>query len=114
MTVLIVGADKIETFIPRLKALGAEEILHWNARNCRASKNKIPARTEMVIFCTDFLNHNAAQTIKRQVKERKLPVVYCRRAWSQMAVEVESTLERCKNEDRCPQANNCRRRQSVH
>lgn len=92
MTVLIVGADRIGAFVPRLKELGADEIVHWDTRNVRASKNKIPGKTSLVIFCTDYLNHKAAYTLKKQVKERDLPAVYCRRNWSDMAKGLEAAL----------------------
>lgn len=94
MTVLIVGADRIGAFIPKLKKLGIEDITHWDTRNCRASKNRIPINTDLVICCTDFLNHNAARQIKDQIKKRDLPAVYCRRAWSELAPEVESFMQK--------------------
>lgn len=98
MTVLIVGADRIGSFIPKLKDLGVEEITHWSTRNCRASKNRIPVNTDLVICCTDFLNHNAARQIKDQIKKRDLPAVYCRRAWSEMASEVELFMQKKQRE----------------
>lgn len=33
MVVLIVGADKIAAFVPKLEELGAEKVLHWSARS---------------------------------------------------------------------------------
>ena len=92
MVVLIVGADKIGAFVPKLQELGAEKVIHWNARSQKVTKNNIPASAELVIFCTDFLHHTAAKTIKKKVKERGLPAVYCRRAWSEIAPEVEKLL----------------------
>ncbi len=58
--------------------------MHWSARNSRCSKCIIPQKTDLVICCTDFLNHNMAKKVKQQIKERCLPAVYCRRAWSDM------------------------------
>ncbi len=92
MTVLIVGADRIAAFVPRLKEMGAHTVMHWSARNVRASKNRIPEKTDLVIFCTDYLNHKAAYTLKKQVKERDLPAVYCRRNWSDMALGLKGIL----------------------
>ena len=92
MSILIVGADRIGSFIPKLKALGADEILHWSGRKAKASKKVIPARTDLVIFCTDFLQHKVATELKKQVKERRLPAVYCRRAWSEIAPELDQYL----------------------
>lgn len=92
MVVLIVGADKIGAFIPKLKDLGVEKTIHWNAHSQKITKSNIPAKAELVIFCTDFLHHNAARKIKKKVKERGLPAVYCWRAWSEIAPEVEQLL----------------------
>ena len=89
MSILIVGADRIGSLLPKLKAIGAQEIVHWSGRNNKASKRTIPVKTELVIFCTDFLQHNAARTLKKQIKERGLPAIYCRRAWSEIAPEIE-------------------------
>jgi len=94
MTVLIVGADRIKAFVPKLKNLGVQDVLHWDTRNCRASKNRIPINTDLVICCTDFLNHNAARQIKEQIKKRDLPAVYCRRAWSELAPELELFMQK--------------------
>lgn len=93
MTVLVVGADRIAAFIPKLKGLGAETVIHWSGRKQKIAKNAIPVKTELVIFCTDFLHHNVAKAIKRKVKERGLPAVYCRRSWSEIAPEVEQLLD---------------------
>ncbi len=113
MTVLIIGADRVAPLVPRLKDLGVEEILHWDTRNRRASKGTIPKRTELVIFCTDFLSHDAAKNIKRQVKGRKIPAIYCRRAWSEMACDVEDKIRCCRNRDSCPHAQACCKRTTV-
>ena len=109
MVVLIVGADKIAAFIPKLEELGAEKVLHWNARSQKVTKYSIPLSTDLVIFCTDFLHHTAARTIKKKVKERGLPAVYCRRAWSEIAPEVEQLLDPQKSlQKRCCRCRGCR------
>ncbi|MFK5927003.1 MAG: hypothetical protein QM483_10265 [Desulfuromusa sp.] len=66
MVVLVVGADKIGAFVPKLQELGAGKIVHWNARSQKVTKRTIPAKAELVIFCTDFLNHTAARAIKKK------------------------------------------------
>ncbi len=92
MTVLIVGADRIKSFTPRLKEWGAEDILHWSARNTRSSQCVIPKKADLVICCTDYLNHNTARQIKKQIKQRCLPAIYCRRSWTEIE-EGLSALE---------------------
>lgn len=101
MTVLIVGADRIAAFVPRLKRMGADTVMHWSARNVRTSKNRIPEKTDLVIFCTDYLSHKVAYTLKKQVKERALPAVYCRRNWCDMVLKLNEVLpvsKDCKNQ----------------
>lgn len=88
MTALIVGADRIASFVPKFKQLGIEEVIHWNGRSQKITGYEIPERAELVIFCTDFLHHTAARVLKRKAKERGLPTVYCRRAWSEIEPAV--------------------------
>ncbi len=112
MTVLIVGADRISAFIPKLEKIGVEEVIHWSGRSQKVAKNDIPSRTGMVIFCTDFLHHNAARTLKKKTKEKGLPVVYCRRAWSEIEPAVARLLasgdQGKKQKSCCGQCKKCR------
>lgn len=117
MTVLVVGADKIQSFVPKLVAMGAEEIIHWDARNVRVSKNKIPESTELVLFCTDYLHHSAAKAIKKKVKSRGLPAIYCRRAWSDIGPEVGQAISDLKDREKgrcgCTGCKTCRCKQGL-
>jgi hypothetical protein len=94
MTLLVIGADNIKAFVPKLNSMGAEEIIHWSGRNVQDARNTIPSRTDMVLFFTDFLNHNAARALKHQLKKRDLPILYCRRAWSEIHQEMERLAPR--------------------
>ncbi|MEA3544698.1 MAG: DUF2325 domain-containing protein [Thermodesulfobacteriota bacterium] len=118
MVVLIVGADRIGAFIPKLQELGAEKIVHWSGRSQKVTRCTIPARAELVIFCTDFLHHTAAKTIKKKVKERGLPAVYCRRAWSEIAPEVEQFFcpkkKIAEHPHHCRGCRNCRCKKRSH
>ncbi len=113
MTALIVGADRIASFVPKLEKIGIEEIIHWSGRSQKITGYDIPERAELVIFCTDFLHHTAARVLKRKIKERGLPAVYCRRAWS----EIEPAVTRIMAADgqaccgRC--GKNCPRRKKL-
>ncbi len=115
MIVLIVGADRIGAFVPKLQQLGAEKIVHWNARSQKVTKNNIPISVELVIFCTDFLHHTAAKTIKKKVKERGLPAIYCRRAWSEIAPEVTELFDGSKGKVKpCWGCKNCKCKKGGH
>ena len=93
MSILIIGADRIEAIKPRLKKLGATRITHWIARNRNVTKTAIPEQVEMVIFFTDFLHHVAARHLKSRVKEKNLPAFFCRRAWSEVIGKIESHIK---------------------
>jgi len=114
MTILIVGADRIGAFVPKLEKIGVEEVIHWSGRSQKIAKNDIPSRAEMVIFCTDFLHHNAARTLKRKTKEKGLPAVYCRRAWSEIEPAVTRLIASSdkgkKQKSCCGQCKKCRRK----
>lgn len=101
MSILIVGADRISSIRERLEAWGATQITHWDARKASTSKAKIPVHTDLVVFFTDYLHHNAALQLKRQVKARSLRAIYCRRAWSELSESLDNCLLKdcrgCKN-----------------
>jgi hypothetical protein len=92
MSILIIGADRIKSIMPKLENLGATRITHWTARNRNVTKMAIPEHVEMVIFFTDFLHHVAARHLKSRVKAAGLPSFYCRRAWSEVVGQVEGHM----------------------
>jgi hypothetical protein len=89
MSILIVGADRIEAFVPRLAEMGFTQITHWTARNRKTASKTIPSHVEMVLFFTDFLHHSAAKKLKSEAKKLGLPAVYCRRCWSDLADQLK-------------------------
>jgi hypothetical protein len=88
MSLLIVGADRINALIPRLVELGVTRVTHWTARNHKAAKNTIPAHVDAVLFFTDFLHHTAARKLKSEAKQAGLPIVYSRRSWSDISSRI--------------------------
>lgn len=94
MTLLIIGADNIKAFVPKLNGIGVAKNIHWRGRNVHEARNTISLRTDMVLFFTDFLNHSAAKALKRQLKKFDLPTLYCRRVWSEIHQEMERVVHR--------------------
>ena len=90
MSILIVGADRINAITPKLEDLGISRVTHWNARKRVTSRFKIPQHIEAVIFFTDFLHHTTARKIKSEAKKRKLPTLFCRRSASNLLKEIEA------------------------
>ena len=68
MSVLIIGGDRIEPMKEVLREFGASRFTHWDARNPRVTRKKIPECTQCVVMMTDFLNHNAMNHFKREAK----------------------------------------------
>lgn len=85
MSILIIGADRIESLVPHLEDMGATRITHWPARNRKVAKNSIPSHVNTVLFFTDFLHHSAARKLKSEVKKMGLPAFFCRRSWSELS-----------------------------
>jgi hypothetical protein len=90
MSILIVGADRINALIPRLVDLGVTRITHWSGRTPNTTRNAIPTHVEAVLFFTDFLHHTAARKLKEKAKSCGLPVIHCRRCWSELADKINT------------------------
>ncbi len=83
MSVLIIGADKIDSISSMLKELGAHTINHWNARKkSSAPKKKIPQDTDCIVMLTSFLNHNTMLKYKNQAKKQNIPFICAKRSTS--------------------------------
>lgn len=89
MSILIIGADRIEAIIPRLEECGATRITHWSGRNRKTAKNTIPSHVDAVLFFTDFLHHSAAKALKSQAKQLGIPALYSRRNWSELVGQIQ-------------------------
>jgi len=89
MSILIVGADKINAITPKLEEMGISRITHWNARKRATARFKIPRHIDAVIFFTDFLHHTVAKKIKSETKKKGLPCLFCRRSASNLLKKIE-------------------------
>ncbi|MFV0481541.1 MAG: DUF2325 domain-containing protein [Campylobacteraceae bacterium] len=83
MSVLVIGADEITPIKAVLGSLGANEVVHWDARKKSSVNRKvIPADTQCIVMLTSFLNHNTMKLFKSQAKKRNIPVVCAKRSVS--------------------------------
>lgn len=96
MSVFIVGGDRLGNISDNLKKLGFAQIIHEKGRKkIKKSKNiYIPGEAGLVIILTDFVNHNIAETIKKEAKSRAVPVVYAKRSWSAIAPKLKQCCVR--------------------
>jgi len=91
MSVFIVGGDRLGNIGNNLKKIGFVQIFHEKGRK-KVKKKKdlyIPGEAGLVIVLTDYVNHNIAATIKREAKDRAVPVLYAKRSWSAISKKLE-------------------------
>lgn len=81
-SILIVGGDHLGNIKEKLEHLGYQKILHIKGRRDSDVRLHIPKEVKMILVLTDYVNHNLAKNIKLRAKERELPIVFSRRAWS--------------------------------
>ena len=89
MSILIVGADRINAITPKLEELGVSKVTHWNARKRATARFTIPRHIDAVICFTDFLHHTGARKINSETKKRGLPSLFCRRSASNLLKKIE-------------------------
>lgn len=83
MSILVIGADKINPIADMLRSLGATVVNHWDARKkSSAPKKKIPQDTDCIVMLTSFLNHNTMAKYKAQAKKKNIPFICAKRSVS--------------------------------
>jgi len=110
MSVLVLGGDKIDSIRRALVTLGADNIIHWPARNLKNGRKKgkpIPSGVNMVVMLTNFLNHNAMKHYRNEAKAKELPIVYSTRNVECIKSEfIKAVSKLDKNSEICKQCEN--------
>lgn len=78
-TVLVVGADHLGSIPRKLAQKGVQHIIHWSGRSRGCLYKTIPQEVDAIILYWDFINHGLMNNIRRQAKERSIPLIYNRR-----------------------------------
>ncbi|MCY6484479.1 DUF2325 domain-containing protein [Clostridium aestuarii] len=89
MSLLVIGGDKLGNIKDNLKGSGFDNINHLSGRKKSQKFYKIPEKTDVVLVLTDFVNHQMAKTIKKQIKSSDTKVLFAKRSW----VHIEKTLK---------------------
>ena len=85
MKILIIGADRLGDIPIQLRARGVTEIIHWSGRSKAQRKWVIPDNlTEAIIFY-DFIAHNLMLQVKKELKQRSVPITFAKRGMSCLA-----------------------------
>ncbi|MEG6615217.1 DUF2325 domain-containing protein [Peptococcaceae bacterium 1198_IL3148] len=89
MSVFIVGGDKLGNIGDKLKKYGFDRVFHEKGRKMIRNKNlNIPVKTGLVIVLTDFVNHNISEMIKKQAKNKEIPIIHTKRSWSAISQKM--------------------------
>lgn len=98
MTILLVGADRLGNIPDDLQNHGFKKIIHWDGRKSKEKNKNIPTNTNMVLVFSDYINHGLMYQIKKEAKDKKIPIIFSKRS--------RNCLLRALNENGFS-ANNC-------
>ncbi|HEX3031844.1 MAG TPA: DUF2325 domain-containing protein [Bacillota bacterium] len=85
MKVLIVGADRLGDIPACLQQRGVKEVIHWSGRAKGQRKWELPHNLSGAIIFYDFIAHPLMHKLKRELKQRHVPITYARRGQSCLA-----------------------------
>jgi len=102
VSVLIVGADYIESIKKELQRRGVKEIHHMSGRNASEErKKKIPQEIDLILILGDYLNHNTLKGLKKQARKDETPVIFSRRSLGHVITAFEQWKARNRH-CKCP------------
>jgi len=84
MSTLIVGGDRVNTYIEYLENQGLGPVRHWDGRRNSDCHRVIPRGTRLVVILVDQVNHRLAIKMRLVAGERELPVIFSRRSTRQL------------------------------
>lgn len=117
MSVMIVGADHLNTISKNLKSMGISHIEHVTGRNGSDRKKfSIPLATQLIIVLVDYVNHNTAKNIKEEAKAKGVPLVFAKRSWCSIQNKLVECGYQCtgKNGECAKQHNGGRCQTAMH
>jgi len=75
---------------------GSKKIIHWDGRSKAQRKWVIPDNlTEAIIFY-DYVAHSLMHQVKKELKQRKVPITFARRGQSCLAALKLNTKRICE------------------
>ncbi|PAB59940.1 DUF2325 domain-containing protein [Anaeromicrobium sediminis] len=93
MTALVVGADKLGNIPDILNEEGITDFIHWKGRKKGMRNMTIPKNIDMVIVLYDYIEHNLAKIIKKEIKNIEVPCVFAKRSVSDLKIQLEKCRE---------------------
>lgn len=90
MSLLVIGADNLGNIMDNLKQRGFDKINHVSGRKKKEKSYNIPAKTDVVLILTDYVNHQIAKALKKQVKNNKTKVLFTKRSWAHIEKQLNA------------------------
>jgi len=97
MSVLIIGGDSLGNIYDNLLAVGVGSITHIRGRKEKGGKEArklIPRQFDLMILFHNFANHQLARMAKKEAKKRDVPIIYSRRSWGSIQIELKRYFPR--------------------
>ena len=89
MTVLLAGGDRLDLVVKYLKSYGFGECLHSSGRRKKDGLKKSSKDPDLCILFTNFASHNFADQVKRNCKQKNIPLICCERKWCHLRQKLE-------------------------
>lgn len=89
MTVMVIGGDHLGSIDDQLKEQGFEKIKHLTGRKKSPVTEMISTKVDLVLVLTDYVGTNLSRVVKNEAKKHDIPVIFARRSWSCIAMEME-------------------------
>jgi hypothetical protein len=94
MQLLIYGADNLGVIDKKLHDIGIQRILHVSGRNNREQKKiRFPKHIDYILVFTDFVNHRTAAHVKKEAKQRQIPLIFSKRSWCFLEKSLGALLQ---------------------
>ena len=85
MSVMLIGADNLDSIEKKLQMMGIHLIDHVIGRNVSdRRKFKCPLSTTLIVVFIDYINHTTAKNIKIMAKSQGVPLIFVNRSWSSL------------------------------
>ncbi len=95
MTVMIIGGDHLGSIDKRLKEKGFDNLTHFTGRKQNSITEMISARVDLVLVLTDYVGTKLSKVVKDKAKKHNVPVIFARRSWSCIVMEMERVCCLC-------------------
>lgn len=89
MNVLLAGGDRLDLLMKYLKDYGFDDCRHCSGRRKKDGLKKNAKDPDLCILFTNFASHNFAEQVKRDCKQKNIPLICSERKWCHLQKKLE-------------------------